>query len=114
VLATACFVFQITALAKAQQDPFRNFEGTWVAVNPPGAAWTFFQSGLGTWEVTAPFGRARISVSDGRDGSNLKVAGPGIECYYTYRRIDAKEMVWEYKSGHGDCPRSADIKKDPP
>lgn len=103
--------------AISQPDPLRFFDGIWFQVNPPGPQITFNRVGGNLRQANlAILGATTITVSDGRDGSNLKVSGAGFDCYYLFGMIGAagREMAWDLKSGDAACPKSALYKKDPP
>lgn len=114
IAAAMVLLHQIISPASAQ-DPLGIFDGIWVSVNPPGPQIIFNKIGGGLRQASLPvLGLATITVSDGRDGSNLKVSGSGFTCYYLFGRISSREMTWDLKSGPPACPPSAQFKKDPP
>ena len=105
----------IGTAAQAQPDRLGIFDGIWVFVSAPVGQHVYFNRvGLGTREVSLPFGQAIVSVSDGRSGSNFKVSGAGFDCYYFVGQINPREMTWELKSGPDICTPSIHLKKDPP
>ena len=113
LIAASILLFGVTA-GGSQQDPLRILDGIWVSVNPPGPHVTFSRVGGGTREASLPMGQASIRVSDGKDGSNIKVSGAGFNCYYFHGTINQREFTWELKSGEPICMPSAHYKKDPP
>jgi hypothetical protein len=106
------FLLLVASLPASGQDPLNIFDGMWVSVNPPGTQIIFNRVGGGSRQVSLPLlGLATIGVSDGKDGSNLKVSGPGFDRYYLFAPIGPREMTWDLKSGSAVCPRSGISKK---
>jgi hypothetical protein len=95
--------------AWGQGDPTQIFNGVWVAVNPPGPHIVFNTIGLGQREASLPIlGQARISTSNGEDGSNFRISGPGFTCFYLILTTNQRStMVWELRSGPDVCFKSA-------
>lgn len=86
-------------------------DGVWVQVNPPGPQIMFHKTTGGLRQVGLPDGLAMVTKSDGKDASNLKISGPGIDCYYQFTQTGPREMVLNLMSGSAKCPRSAEFKK---
>jgi hypothetical protein len=91
-----------TALAQGQEDPLALYEGVWISSTA--ARFIFFKVGADR-VVSLPTGQASLRVSDGENGSNLKVSGEGFDCYYAASRINSRTMAWELKGGSGLCPQ---------
>ena len=89
----------ISALANAQ-DTLQTLDGVWTAVSPPGSQIVFNAIAGGLRQANLPvLGSATVTVSDGRDSSNLKVSGQGFDCYYLFSPISASdEMTWTYEA----------------
>jgi hypothetical protein len=105
-------LFLLLVSPASSQEPLALFDGIWVSVNPPGPQVIFNKVGGGLRQASLPLlGLATVSVSDGKDGSNLKVSGPGFDCYYLFTQIGAGEMTWELKSGSSSCPPSSYLRK---
>lgn len=98
-----------TVGAQAQGDPTQIFNGVWVAVNPPGPHVVFNTISLGQREASLPIlGQATIGPSNGEDGSNFRISGPGFTCFYLILTTNQRtRMVWELKSGGDVCFKSA-------
>jgi hypothetical protein len=92
-------------------DPLAPFDGSWVALNPPGPLVNFFKGGLGQRMASLAMGQASIRVSDGTSGSQLRVSGEGFNCYYAISFVGADEMVWQLKQGESVCFANAHYKK---
>jgi hypothetical protein len=98
-----------------ERDPLKVFDGIWVSTNPPGQRVMFTSTGFGDREVSLPqLGQAVIRVSDGQSGSNIRLAGPGFDCYYYVSQISARKLVWEFKAGSAICPQLNVLDKVPP
>jgi hypothetical protein len=109
-------VVLLGAPAQSQQGALPSmFSGIWASVNPPGPHVTFTRTALRTVDASLPvLGQTQLRVSNGEGGSNLRASGEGFNCFYFYSPIDPRNMVWEWKSGDGVCPRSMTFAKDPP
>src|ERR1700748_873108 len=86
----------------AQQDQLKFLDGIWFPTNPPGGQIVFTKIAGGMRQASLPvLGGATVSISDGRDNSNLKVSGQGFDCYYFYGLLsrDGRKMQWVLKSG---------------
>lgn len=115
-----CFAATLAFLswhpAIAQQDNLKFLDGIWFPVNPPGGQIVFTRINGGMRQASLPvLGGATVSISDGRDNSNLKVSGLGFDCYYFYGMIgnQRREMQWVLKSGPPSCMPTAYFKMDP-
>jgi hypothetical protein len=113
-IVLSIIVFFTSAAPAVSGDELADFDGVWVTVAPrPGPHFTFTRI-VGGREASLPLlGQSRITLSDGRDGSNIKVSGQGFDCYYFYGRITARKMTWDLRSGSSDCPTSLVLEKDP-
>ena len=92
-------------------DPLAALDGTWLSLNPPGPAITFFRTSFGQRHAILPIGQAAVRISDGASGSNLKVAGEGFECFYYVGFASMSEMIWQLKEGNSACPNSGYFKR---
>jgi hypothetical protein len=97
----------------AQEDPLDFLDGLWVSVSPPGPHIVFTKGSLGTREASLPtLGQASIRVSQGEQGSNMRVSGPGFDCYYYVTPLESRnKMVWESKGGSSVCVATALFEK---
>jgi hypothetical protein len=103
----------LTFAARGQGDPTQIFNGVWVAVNPPGPHVVFNVISLGQREASLPvLGQATIGPSNGEDGSNFRISGPGFTCFYLILTTSQRtRMVWELKSGPELCFKSASFEQ---
>jgi len=99
------------AICLAQSDPLTKFDGTWIAVNPPGPQVTFYRGALGQREASLPMGQAALRLSDGDSGSNMRLSGAGFNCFYLVGFTTPGEMVWELKRGESVCGQSVAYRK---
>lgn len=99
----------LVAGVHGQTDPIQIFDGVWVSVTPPGPHVVFNTIALGQREASLPnLGQARINLSNGEDGSNFRISGPGFNCFYLILTTNQrKRMVWDLKSGSDACFKSA-------
>lgn len=108
-------VLLFAAPASSQQDRLKILDGTWVSVNREGSQIIFHRGSGAVRQASLPeLGHVTVTVSDGKDGSNLKVSGQGFDCYYRFASIGPREMTWDLKSGSSTCPRSDHFKKTTP
>jgi hypothetical protein len=102
----------LAASRAGSEEPLAIFDGVWSSVTPPGPQIIFNKISGGLRQATLPvLGAATITLSDGRDASNLKVSGLGFDCYYLFGIINAREMTWNKQSGPAVCPASSHFKK---
>jgi YARHG domain len=92
-----------------ESDTMQIFDGVWVSITPPGPHVIFNKIGFSQREASLPtLGQATINPSNGEDGSNFRISGPGFTCYYLILTAEARrKMVWELKSGQDVCLASA-------
>ena len=102
-------IFAFSSSAIAQVDQMAIFSGVWVAVNPPGPHVVFNLINSGQREASLPIiGQAMITASNGEDGSNFRISGPGFTCFYLILTTSQRtRMVWELKSGPDLCFKTA-------
>lgn len=113
--AVIIFLLLIASSASAQQDGLKLLDGTWVSQNRGGPHVIFNRGSGGVRHASLPnLGLATIRPSNGEEGSNLKVSGPGFDCYYLFSKIGPREMIWDLKSGSTVCPQSDHFKKATP
>ncbi|HLQ92373.1 MAG TPA: SEL1-like repeat protein [Xanthobacteraceae bacterium] len=104
-ILTAALFLIASPLAHSQPDPLRIFDGLWSSINSPGLQVIFNRVSADQREASLSFGHASISLSNGRDNSNLKVSGEGFDCYYYVAEdVTRVRMTWDLKSGPGVCP----------
>ena len=87
------------------------FTGNWMSSNPPGQYITFYQTNNGQIIFSSTTLQAEIKISDGDNGSNIKIIGSGFNCYYYNGFVSNKEMIWDLRKGDNVCPPSANFKK---
>lgn len=123
LLALCGLLLSVAVPAHAQSDQLAMLDGTWavVTVAPQSQQLqhiTFSKVGFGQRAASLPFlGQAAISLSNGRAGSNLRVSGPGFDCYYLVVVVDSykpQEMHWQLKSGKALCLESMILRKARP
>lgn len=102
-------LISISPIVAQQQDPLDFLDGVWVSTSPPGPHIAFTKVALGTREASLPtIGQASIRMSNGEQGSNVKVSGPGFDCFYFVTPIQSgNSMVWELKGGSAVCVPNA-------
>lgn len=109
---TVMALYILTVAPARSEDPLAIFDGVWASINPPGTSIVFNQIAGGLRQANLPIlGAATMTISDGRDNSNLKVSGAGFDCYYLFAPLGAAEMTWTRKSGDAACPATARFKK---
>jgi hypothetical protein len=92
-----------TALAQTQLDPLAMYEGVWVS-STTAARFIFAKVGTDRIVSLPTQGQATLRVSNGENGSNLRVSGEGFDCFYLASRINSRTMTWELKGGNSLCP----------
>jgi tetratricopeptide (TPR) repeat protein len=111
-IAPTVVLFALCASAVGQQDLLQFLVGGWVAVNPPGAASNFANDTRDSLSASLPkLGQTAI-VRSSDWGSNIKVSGPGFECFYKVERIGSQEMSWKKQAGYDICPPATYFKRN--
>jgi hypothetical protein len=112
LIATA-FVLLATSSAQSQ-DFFGSISGNWMSGrNLDEPVW--FTPTFDGYEAVVPFfsGQSRLSRSDGRAASNVKIESrAGQVCWYSVGTITSRNMTWTLRDGNGPgCPRSESFRR---
>ena len=108
-LITAAFALLATSSAQSQSADFSSISGNWLSGRNHDEP-TWFTPAFEGYDAVVPFflGQSRLSRSDGRLASNLKIESrDGQVCWYYVGTITSKEMTWTLRDGNSsNCPRS--------
>jgi hypothetical protein len=108
-LVTTALALLATSSAQSQDFNFSSISGNWMSGrNLAEPVW--FTPTFEGYEAVVPFllGRSKLSRSDGRAASNVKIESrDGKVCWYFVGTITPKEMTWTLRDGNSPgCPRS--------
>lgn len=98
----------------SEQGGLRTILGLWVVTAGAGVGEPFvFSSTLGGLEGSIPYiGQVAVLPSTGEAGSNIKIAGPGLTCYYYVSFLNHDSMTWALRSGTSpNCPPSSSFSR---
>lgn len=108
-LVAMAFVLLGTSSAQSQNVSFNSISGDWLSGRNHDEP-TWFTRSFEGYDAVVPFflGQSRLSASDNRLGSNLRIeARDGRVCWYYVGAITSKEMTWTFRDGDSSsCPRS--------
>src|SRR4051812_48403130 len=110
VVAIAGLLMLASTPGGAQQEPLRIFNGVWsfMLSGTIKESFVVFNVSNGARDARLPFGRALITVSDGRANANFRVSVVGVECFYLVSRA-GRVLTWELKLGQDPCPQNVQL-----
>jgi tetratricopeptide (TPR) repeat protein len=114
ILIVVLLLLCASSPARSQQE-FGAIEGKWVTIAGPEIGEPiWFRRAFGGYDALISWwGQTKLSLSDGRKASHIKVTNRNnLECYYHVSLISPSEMIWSLREGAFGCPESAVFRRE--